>query len=634
MSKPAHGFPGWREPTLAEPGDTSRPLLAALLTTFDPPQADVLVQDLLPDWLGLSTAYVDEGADKLRFYAELEDGLKRLQGRFTIVSSPGIQEQGGHGWIWRYIRRMQVGCNRAAVQHAKLWMFHRAGRAGECQTLEVIVSSQNLTGSGFRDQIQAGWRCVVPLDDTPAAEWRDTWSALPAFLQELAVACGSAGTDVLSYWNALLQRAACPKAATFLASVPGSHPAEPSEGAPAWGVAGLRRLGGRRGRSLTAMVPTIGNWSTANIEKWAGLAGLGKTDLSIAWVEPSHPWSSQWQLNARTESALSAGRVNWLLIAPPHSTRKWSSPLCQEHRHGDTRWSHAKLYEIGSTAARQLLCTSANFSRAAWGDPLANGMIEIDNFELGVAIPADAGLSRLPVNRDATRATCETDFVKPVEQPIAWMAAEWDGAILRIQLRLVQGVTLQDRVQVHVEGRVQHKTLLLPPNHADETSLDWPSVTDAVPLRVQLRTTTGYTSEVAVEDLRLLEPGQWLSNAGSQEEMQDAADQLLEEKYDFFDQTTNGPPPGQGQPSATAPSSYAVAVYEDSRRRFAAIDHWADVLLKADPSASADVLADGERIANRWAASGMQDRRPDIAKSATLAAGELRARIQQERGKK
>lgn len=625
--------PDWLESILVTPGRTNRPLLAAFITTFDPPQAEVLVQDLLPAWLELTNSYVDEGADKLRFYAELEDGLKRLRGRFTIVSSMGAQEQSGHGWIWRYISRLQIGFKRAAVQHAKLWMFHRAGGEGEPQTLEVIVSSQNLTENGFRDQIQAGWRCIIPLLDEPVAHRKGSWGVLPSFLDELRQACGPGGARTVPYWQELLLRAVCPKGATFVASVPGRHPTKPAPGEAAWGVAGLRLLGGSRGRSLTTMAPTIGHWNVASLKKWAQIAGLSDFSLSIAWVEPAHPWASHWQLNEATNSTLNSCNVSWLRLPLPRGMHRWRSPLCDEHKQGDTRWSHAKLYELGSNAAPQLLCTSANFSRAAWGDPCDDESIEIDNFELGVAIPAHAGLSGLPCNQEFVRATCLVEFEKPTDQPIAWMAAQWDGQSLRIETRLTEGVHLEDRVGVKGSKKMKFEGLLLPAMRNGKLLLSWPSAIRGVPLRAKLTTTDGHECDVAVEDLRPVESSEWLCNAGTPEEMQDAADQMLEEKYDFFDDTRSVPPQGKDLGGAPSGASYAVAAYEDSRRRFATIDHWIEIIGKADLTMRGDILSDGERIAERWAAVALKENRGGIAKSAALAAEELRGRVRDERVK-
>ena len=78
-------------------------------------------------------------------------------------------------------------------------------------------------------------------------------------------------------------------------------------------------------------------------------------------------------------------------------------------------------------ARRRMLITSANLSRAAWGDAQANGELVIDNFELGVllrfkgdsATGCGTGRSSAPHARSTTR--------NQASHEIAWLAAEWDG---------------------------------------------------------------------------------------------------------------------------------------------------------------------------------------------------------------
>lgn len=635
MKRDPYAQPDWREPSIASVmhGGT---LLAAFLTTFDPPEAEVLIEELLPTWLGLSTALVDEGPDRLKYFAELEDALKRIRGNFTIVSSLATQVPSGHGWIWSYIRRLQVGFKHTAVQHAKLWMFHRAGQPGEPQTLELIVSSQNLSSSGVRGQVQAGWRCIMPLHSASSTRCLHSWGVLPDFLEELGLACGSGGARAIPYWKALLERATCPSDTMFLASVPGRHPSRPPQGASAWGVAGLRRLGFSSTRSMAAMVPTVGNWDAENLRRWLAVANLDATAFSLTWVEPNHPWAKRWQLNPETERALSADKINWLCLPSPQAKGKWRSPLSDEHRASDSRWSHAKVYELQSGGSRQLLITSANFSRAAWGDVLPDGHLQIDNFELGVAIRADARLTHPSRVRVFVHATGKTDFEKNVDRPIAWMAATWDGTFLFIQVRLSEGVSLQGSIWVKTPRRDELEPVQPRRMHPPEIRMGW-SVGEGVPLRVRLCTTAGFICDAAVEDLRpagLL--NEWLCDAGSAEELQDLADRFIEEKYHFFDDDERSTSKRGGSNEKPGPSgaSYSVAAYDDSRKRFAAIDYWVGTLGQADGCLRNGVLDDGARLASRWATIAKTDRRADIALSAGLAAEELRTRVREARNQR
>src|SRR6266700_5481328 len=103
-------LPGWKTLTdLDDGGARGGRLLSAFLTTFDPPDSGVLIEDYLPVWLGLENSYADEGNDRLRYFAELEDELRRLKGHIAIVSSVGEVGTSAEAWIWNYIRRFEVG---------------------------------------------------------------------------------------------------------------------------------------------------------------------------------------------------------------------------------------------------------------------------------------------------------------------------------------------------------------------------------------------------------------------------------------------------------------------------------------------------------------------------------------------
>lgn len=82
---------------------------AAFLTTYDPPNPRVLIEHYLPGWLGRQNSFGDVGRDRVRYFAELEDALRRLKGRFSIVSSAGDSETKNSSWIWNYIRCFEVG---------------------------------------------------------------------------------------------------------------------------------------------------------------------------------------------------------------------------------------------------------------------------------------------------------------------------------------------------------------------------------------------------------------------------------------------------------------------------------------------------------------------------------------------
>src|SRR5438045_3466738 len=66
---------------------SNRRLLGALLTTYQPPSPQLLVEDLLPEWLGLErTAPGDNSQpdERFLFYLELDRRLKELHGQLSI----------------------------------------------------------------------------------------------------------------------------------------------------------------------------------------------------------------------------------------------------------------------------------------------------------------------------------------------------------------------------------------------------------------------------------------------------------------------------------------------------------------------------------------------------------------------
>ncbi|MCA9063019.1 MAG: hypothetical protein KDA96_08170, partial [Planctomycetaceae bacterium] len=328
------GVPGWKPLTgLDEHGTNSGRLLGALLTTFDPPDPGVLIEEYLPVWLGLENSYANEGNDRLRYFAELEEALHRLKGRISIISSAGEVGTSAEAWIWNFIRRFEVGAVGTVVQHAKLWMFHRAPVSDEeSQTLEIVISSGNLTRDGLRGQIQAGWRCVVPLDGRGSKDRLAKWGLLPEFLTSLGAAVGTSGPQTIDHWVELLRRCECPADVKFIASVPGSHTARTlKRPRTAWGAAGLGASWSKHGTpKLIAMAPTIGRWTKQSIAAWAELVGVEMGNMSVAWIQEGHPWASYWQLDYSTEKVLTDSGIPWLEVPAPDE-EEWASPLCEDH---------------------------------------------------------------------------------------------------------------------------------------------------------------------------------------------------------------------------------------------------------------------------------------------------------------
>ena len=631
---PNAALPGWKPLTgLGEQGTANGGLLGALLTTFDPPDPGLLIEDYLPVWLGLENSYADEGKDRLRYFAGLEDALRRLKGHFAIVSSGGEIGSSAEAWIWNYIRRFEVGANGAAVQHAKLWMFHRASTTkGNPETIELVVSSANLTRDGLRGQIQAGWRCVLPLEARGSDSRLEAWGVLPMFLAKLGEAVGSGGPRMVDRWIALLRRCFCPTDVDFIASVPGAHSAGVlARRCSAWGAAGLRASwSGRAKPKIVSMAPTIGRWTSRSIKAWSRFAGVEPNRISVAWVRGGHPWAGRWQLDPATEEALTESGIRWLEVPWPYDD-DWESPLCEDHQQTDPRWSHAKLLELREGTRRRMLITSANLSRAAWGDPQRDGGLVIDNFEIGVLLRVQDGFGDRLWRSSFERATCEIDYHRPLESPIAWLAAEWDGKALSVRCRTVSGTVLASHVEVTVaRAKSSVRVLTVWPNGAAvRTRPPWPQ-RDGVPVLIAVQTTNGYTRRAAVHDVRPGDDGQFLCGEFAEDLLREALDRLLEERYGYLpDAGSNGiAGDGEGKPPPfVAGGDYAVPAYVDARRRFQLVDNWWNELRAADARARPFIVKDGRRILERWLVVAKSGSDRGIRLAAQVAAEELGLRI-------
>lgn len=629
------GVPFWKPLTGLDDEDWGRGrLLGALLTTFDPPDAGVLVEEYLPAWLQLKNSYTDEGKDRLRYFAELSDELRRLKGHIAIISSAGQVGASAEAWIWNYIRRFEVGAMRAAVQHAKLWMFHRAPAGARIrETLELVVSSANLTRDGLRGQIQAGWRCVLELDARGSDARRKTWGILPAFLAELGKASGMGGPAMIDGWLALLRRCGCPPNIEFVASVPGTHSAATLvRKGSTWGAAGLRAYwSGKTSPKISVMAPTIGHWTDDTFKAWTRIAGVEPGRISVAWVGASHPWAGAWQLDPESETALTGSGIRWLEVPRPFDD-DWESPLCEEHQQTDSRWSHAKIYELREGARRRLLITSANLSRAAWGDPQGGGGLAIDNFELGVLMPVHDGFSERLRNRPFQRATCDIDYTQLREPPIAWLAAEWDGSKLSIECRPSSGVVLALHIEVTVARSLRglRVSVAWSRDSIARAAVSW--VADyGTPLLVCVETDGGDTRATAVHDLRKIDDGHMLCGEFDENLLRETLDLLLEEKYGYLPVSEANGTAADGETlglSGAAPAGdYSVPAYVDARRRFRLVDNWWKELCDADKRTRPFIVKDGMRICARWSAASKKADDRGIRLAARIAAEELALRI-------
>jgi hypothetical protein len=215
--------PDWRD-VLPIPPPGGR-LHEAWMTTFDQPDAGLLVEYLLPSLLGASHSLSQEVQERTLFFGELGTALEQLHGRLTVISSPpaGARAPSQYPWLWRYVSHFIVGANARAVQHAKLWAFH--WKLGDEDQLDLHVSSTNLTASAFKTQVQAGWQASVRLRDRPTLNARETWGDLVPFLEAVGSSAGAIARQRLARLVTLLGRAialptSCSSRASLATRVP------------------------------------------------------------------------------------------------------------------------------------------------------------------------------------------------------------------------------------------------------------------------------------------------------------------------------------------------------------------------------------------------------------------------------
>lgn len=385
------------------------------MTSFEQPDAGLLVEHLLPSLLGTSYSLSQEFKDRNLFFGELGSALMALHDRITVISSPprNVREDSSYPWLWRYVSHFTVGAEGHAVQHAKLWAFH--WKVDNQDILELYVSSTNLTLSAFRSQLQAGWRATISLEGSPSSSMRKSWGELVPFLQALGVSAGSVAALRLRRLVTLLGRAACPPDVAFVASVPGRKGA-------------ARQLASLKPSEIHVLCPTIGDWNAGTLTAWCTDVGIVPKRVYPKWISEAHPWAmaSGWALSKSSYDVLSSSGVQ--LDCLPNEAR-----FTDQHRDGDERWSHAKLYLLRRGRKRTLLVTSANWSASAWGA----GRVAPRNFELGVAFESTwTDLEALGERFDSTDDSpffvddTETDERVSV---LGWAEATWDGR--RIELR-------------------------------------------------------------------------------------------------------------------------------------------------------------------------------------------------------
>ncbi len=408
--------PDWKN-VLPAPSPGAR-LHEAWFTTYDEPDVGLLVEHMLPSLLGTSHSLTQEIHERTMFFGELSTTLEALRGRITIISTPSNDERQSsqYPWLWRYVSHFTAGSKSRAVQHSKFWAFH--WKVGNEDHLELYVSSANLTSSAFKNQVQAGWKVSMQLDERISPTSRGTWGILVPFLEALGASAGDIAMVRIQRLIGLLSRVECPEEVTFVASIPGAKSA-------------ALQLKQFNASAIHVLAPTIGEWNEKSLTDWSVDVGVEASKTHLKWIALDHPWAASncWTLSTIASLALATKGVT--LDCLPNDGK-----FTTEHSDGDDRWSHAKLYLIRSRnkKKRRLLITSANWSSSAWGA----GKQPPRNFELGVVIETNwadletmgkpFSLGKIPLCIDGVRS--KLDDLK-----LQWAEASWDGKSIQLRTR-------------------------------------------------------------------------------------------------------------------------------------------------------------------------------------------------------
>ena len=615
-------------------------LQSALFTTYDRADESLLVENVLPVLLKLKHQPYGEGAERSCFLLELDGQLKKLSAPIVVISSitreagdeDTVVDGGMYKWLGNSIRYLSVGRTGKAVQHAKLWLLHWAQADGS-EYLEIVVSSANLTSSAFKRQIQAVWRVCLPLHPQTSKTRLNNWGVLPGFMRELAVSCGD-DTYVERFID-LLARADCPQGITFVASVPGKHLKRAQ-----WGAAGLRNImpAGRGAVSASVHSPFVGAWSEAALHQWCAHFEGMPNRVSLVWIDNDHPWAKHWLLPEPTLNNLIAVGSTLLQLRHELNGDKQTDHFHDDHRTSDDRWSHAKVHAFKRGNSRRLLLTSANFSKAAWGEEKQNGELVIENFELGVCIEqADWPFEHLVEFEDVQNAATSTDKLRRSSRFITWAQATWDGKVILVECKSAQGVTGQVMSRNEPLAITQWKTSA---DGLRAAQIPWGDEKKQ-PASVLLRYESEELSEelnVVVFDAReLAERENSFPDEVDESEVQALRDKLLFELYGgkavtdelliVEDDNQNTGDAAQDQSGQT--DSYAVEAFVIARQYLQVVDNWAGQVNQAKLVSGESVLVNLQRDGrllkeafNRQAAL-----KGDDETGARLAAEELAIRL-------
>jgi hypothetical protein len=548
------------------------------MTSFEQPDAGLLVEHLLPSLLGASHSLSQELPERTLFFGELGTALEALHGRLTVISSPPREERESsqYPWLWRYVSHFTVGAESRAVQHAKLWAFH--WKVDDEELLELHISSTNLTASAFKEQVQAGWQVSLPLGARATTNAHGSWGRLVPFLEALGASAGSIAKTRLQRLVTLLGRVECPADVTFIASVPR-------------GKSAALQLKQFEASELHVLAPTIGEWDERTLSAWSSDVGVALAKIHLNWISTKHPWAASegWALSTKANAALEANGVQVECL--PSEAR-----FTEQHRDADPRWSHAKLYLLRSRRKRRLLVTSANWSPSAWGA----GKTSPRNFELGVVFESawtDLEAIGEPFDPPDTVPFC-VDRAKDEERTssLEWAEATWDGERIELRARSSDSTTPITATVSFAGGSEEGLSLAY-----GAAAMPWKDP-EHTPLGA--RFTQG--SEVLEVDVLDLRPPAELAKTPLPEVDPALAAALREA---FLLQRYGGPVvdaesiPGLGgkrrAPGVAAPTAdYSVQAWLDARAAFNVVDRWRAALAEAqsDPVLLDRVRLDGQEL--------------------------------------
>ena len=596
--------PDWKD-VLPAPSPEAQ-LQEAWFTTYDQPDAGLLVEHLLPSLLGTSRSLTQDLLERTMFFGELSTTLEALRERISIISSPtyNVRQSSQYPWLWRYINHFTVGSKSRAVQHAKLWAFH--WKIGNEEYLELHVSSTNLTASAFKRQVQAGWQVTIQLNKSPRPMARKTWGAFVPFLEALGASAGEIAKARVQRLIGLLTRAECPADVTFVASIPGAKSA-------------ACQLKPFDVSAIHMLTPTIGEWNEKSLTDWSADVGVDASKTHLKWIALEHPWAASncWTLSTTASLALKSKGVS--LDCLPNDAR-----FTTEHSDGDDRWSHAKLYLLRSKnkKKRRLLITSANWSPSAWGA----GNQKPRNFELGVVVQTDwtdletmgksFGPGTVPFCIEKARSM-------PDNPHLQWAEASWDGKRIQLRVRSSDLATSITAIVAFSSGSPSKNISFID----GAGCMPW-SKSSCTPTTAQFMQGSE-TFEVDIVDLR--PPAEFAKTPLPEIDPADSAalrEAFLLQRYgggmvdhNFIPgQSVKRKPSGVGILGA----DYSVAAWLDSRAAFGVVDKWRAAFEQVtnDPILLDKLRLDGDELRALYA------KRKEVA--AVLVAEELGWRLIEE----